>query len=171
MVFTFVLCPHTTTPLDLLPWKMKKNRVYQSHNVTWCLCCLFVVHLAFPSCFFLLFVGSPVHNSLIAYFLPVWVVQPLTPHSHSIIPPLHTRTSTSFTTLLIRFCVLLHLFCSFDPRAVAERRFTLPRRFFFLPGTLPFSNHSHRTHSHPRHTPPITHHHNDFSPYHVFDTA
>ena len=93
---------------------MKKNQVYQSHQVTWCLCCLFVVHLAFPSLFFLLFVGSPVHNSLIAYFLPVWVVQPLTPHSHSIIPPLHTWTSTSFTTLLIRFCVLLHLFCSFD---------------------------------------------------------
>ena len=52
MVFTFVLCPHTTTPLDLLPWKMKKNQVYQSHKVTWCLCCLFVVHLAFPSFFF-----------------------------------------------------------------------------------------------------------------------
>jgi hypothetical protein len=90
MVFTFVLCPHTTTPLDLLPWKMKKNQVYQSHKVTLCLCCLFVVHLAFPSFFWVLFVGSPVHNSLIAYFLPVWVVQPLTPHSHSIIPPLHT---------------------------------------------------------------------------------
>ena len=30
-VFTFVLCPHTTPPLDLLPWKMKKNQVYKSH--------------------------------------------------------------------------------------------------------------------------------------------
>jgi len=30
-VFTFVLCPHITTPLDLLPWKMNKNQIYNSH--------------------------------------------------------------------------------------------------------------------------------------------
>jgi hypothetical protein len=29
-VFTFVLCPHPTPPLDLLPWKMKKTQVYKS---------------------------------------------------------------------------------------------------------------------------------------------
>jgi hypothetical protein len=30
-VFTFVLCPHTTPPLDLFPWKMRKTQVYKSH--------------------------------------------------------------------------------------------------------------------------------------------
>ena len=41
---------------------MKKNQVYKSHYVTLCLCCLFVVHLAVPRYFFLLFAASPVHR-------------------------------------------------------------------------------------------------------------
>ena len=48
-VFSFVPCPHTTPPLDLLPWKVKKNQVYKCHWVTLCLYFVFVVHLAFPS--------------------------------------------------------------------------------------------------------------------------
>ena len=87
-VFNFVLCPHTTTPLDLLPWKMKKNQIYKSHQVTLCLCFLFVAHLAFPRYFFLLFVGAPVHSSLIANFLPIWTpyttYMPSTPYMHTI---------------------------------------------------------------------------------------
>jgi len=35
-VFPFVLCPHTTLPLDLLPKEMKKNQVYKSLQVTLC---------------------------------------------------------------------------------------------------------------------------------------
>ena len=51
-VSTFILCPHTALPLDFLPRKMRKNRVYKSHKVTLCLFFLFVVHLAFPTYFF-----------------------------------------------------------------------------------------------------------------------
>ena len=52
------------------------------------LCCAFGA----PEFVFLLFVGSPVLNFLIANLLPVLVVQPLTPHSHSIIPPLQVSS-------------------------------------------------------------------------------
>jgi hypothetical protein len=61
-VFTLILCPHTTLPLDLLPWKMKKDQVYKSLHVTVFFCFLLVVHLAFPNYLFLVFVGLPVHS-------------------------------------------------------------------------------------------------------------
>jgi hypothetical protein len=47
---------------------MEKNHVYKSHLVTLCLFFLFVVHLAFPSYFVFVFVGSLVHSSFIATF-------------------------------------------------------------------------------------------------------
>jgi hypothetical protein len=50
-VFTFVLCPHTTTPLVLLPWKMKKNQVYKTALgdlvLLFPLCCAFGVPVLF----------------------------------------------------------------------------------------------------------------------------
>jgi hypothetical protein len=62
-VFTFVLCPHTTPPLDLLPFKTKKNQISQGDFVSFLpLCCAFGV----PE--FFLFVGSRVHSSFIATF-------------------------------------------------------------------------------------------------------
>ena len=55
MVFTFVLCQHTTTPLDLLPWKMKKNQVYQSHQVTW-FCSSMIVAVLCYECLIMRFI-------------------------------------------------------------------------------------------------------------------
>jgi hypothetical protein len=88
-VFSFVLCPHTTPPLDLLPWKMKKNQVYKLLQVTLCLFFLLVVHLEFPSYFFWVFVSARRSTGpLIANFLPVWTpyttYMPSTPYMHTI---------------------------------------------------------------------------------------
>jgi hypothetical protein len=67
-VFTFILCPHTTMPLDLLPWKMDKNQVYKSHEATWCLFSRFIVIWRSRVIFWGVFVDSSVHSSLIANF-------------------------------------------------------------------------------------------------------
>ena len=47
MVFTFVLCTHTTTPLDLLPWEMQKIMVYKTAQVTWCCSSMIVAVLCY----------------------------------------------------------------------------------------------------------------------------